>query len=303
MSDKLHRFFLGNLHIRGEWVSLKESWQEIQKNADYPPAVRQVLGEALAAVSLLAESLKFDGSLVLQIQGTQPVTMLVVQASSEGTIRGIAKWKNEVPDNATFQALFGAGTMVISIENNPKPGANRGERYQSLVSLEGDSLADCLKAYFAQSEQLETQLWFAVNDDTISGLMLQSIPSDDPLTDQEDNWNHASILADTVTQDELLRLDVEDLLHRLYHKEELRLYESKPINFECSCSQEKIESTVHALGETDANALLNEQGAISVDCEFCNRHYALDKVDIARIFSNAIVAHLNDDRDGKGVIH
>jgi len=300
MPDKLHRFFLENLHIRGEWISLKNSWKEIQKTANYPQPVLYVLGEALAAVSLLAESLKFDGSLVLQIQGTQPVTMLVVQASSEGTIRGIAKFQGEISENATFKELFGAGTMVISVENNPKPGAKKGERYQSLVSLEGDSLAECLKEYFSQSEQLETQLWLAVNDDTIAGLMLQSVPTEDQLIEQEDNWNHASILADTVTQDELLTLDVKDLLHRLYHEEDLRLYKSKPIRFECSCSQAKIENTIYSLGKDDANALIEEQGAISVDCEFCNKHYELDKVDIAKIFSNAIIA---DSNDGKGVVH
>lgn len=300
MPDKLHRFFLENLHIRGEWISLKNSWKEIQKTANYPQPVLHVLGEALAAVSLLAESLKFDGSLVLQIQGTQPVTMLVVQASSEGTIRGIAKFQGEISETATFKELFGAGTMVISVENNPKPGARQGERYQSLVSLEGNSLAECLKEYFSQSEQLETQLWLAVNDDTIAGLMLQSVPSDDQLIEQEDNWNHASILADTVTQDELLTLDAKDLLHRLYHEEDLRLYDGKPIHFECNCSQFKIENTIYSLGETDANALIEEKGVISVDCEFCNKHYELDKVDIAKIFSNSIIA---DSNDGKGVVH
>ena len=300
MADKLHRFFLENLHVRGEWVSLKDSWKEIQNASNYPEPVRNVLGQALAAVSLLAESLKFDGSLVLQIQGTQPVTMLVVQASSKGTVRGIAKWKDQIPEDASFQALFGAGTMVISIENKPKAGAKQGERYQSLVSLDGDSLADCLKSYFAQSEQLETQLWLAVDDDAVAGLMLQSLPNDDQLLNQVDNWDHASILADTVTHNELLELGVDELLHRLYHEENLRLYEGKPIQFECSCSQQKIENTVYSLGEADAKALLKEQGAITVDCEFCNKHYELDKVDIARLFSNAIIP---DSNDGKGVVH
>ncbi|MEE9445837.1 MAG: Hsp33 family molecular chaperone HslO, partial [Cocleimonas sp.] len=143
--DKLQRFLLENLHIRGEWVSLQTSWQTIQNTAHYPAPVRKVLGEALAAISLLAESLKFDGSLTLQIRGTQPVTMLVVQANSNGGIRGIAHWDGEILPESSFNELFGAGTMVISVENTPKKGAQKGERYQSLVSLEGASLAECFK--------------------------------------------------------------------------------------------------------------------------------------------------------------
>lgn len=301
MSDKLYRFLLENLHVRGEWVSLKHAWKEIQKTANYPKPVRYVLGEALAAVSLLAESLKFDGSLVLQIQGTQPVTMLVVQANSDGGIRGIAKWQGDIPEGASFNELFGSGTMVISVENKPKPGANQGERYQSLVSLEGESLAACLKEYFAQSEQLETQLWLAVDETSASGLMLQCVPSEEfSEVDQGDNWNHASILADTVSQDELLTLGVEELLHRLYHEENLHLFDGKLMHFECSCSQEKIENAIYALGEADANALIVEQGSISVDCEFCDKHYALDKVDVARIFSDATIV---DTNNGKGIVH
>ena len=304
MSDKLHRFFLENLNIRGEWVSLKKSWQEIQDSADYPTPVRRVLGEALAAVSLLAESLKFDGSLTLQIRGTHPVTMLVVQASSEGDIRGIAKWQGDVPDTATFSELFGAGTIVISVENKPKSGANQGEQYQSLASLEGDSLATCLKEYFAQSEQLETQLWLAVSDDTVAGLMLQSVPNDDKnkahanvdQIDQQNNWDHASILADSLSEDELLGLDVKTLLHRLYHEEDLRLYDAKSLRFKCSCSQRKIEQMIYALGETDANALLEEQGSISVDCEFCNKHYELDKIDVAKLFSGGMMPDLEAEK-------
>ncbi len=304
MSDTLHRFQLENLHVRGEWLSLSQSWQEIQSTTEYPPAISKVLGEALVAISLLSDSLKFDGSLVLQIHGTSPVSMLVVQATSDGTIRGLANWEGDIKPEADFKQLFQSadeksnGTMAISVE----PSSSQGERYQSLVSLEGDSLSECFTQYFAQSEQLNTRLWLAVDDNIAAGLMLQSLPSEE-LETQSDGWNHASILADTVTEQELLELPAEDLLHRLYHEEELRLYEAKPIRFECTCSQEKIEHTVHSIGKEEADSIIDEQGCISVDCDFCNAHYVLDSVDVARVFSDAEISIKTSDTDGTGSVH
>jgi molecular chaperone Hsp33 len=306
MPDKLHRFFIENLQVRGEWVSLSNAWQEVQKTADYPQPVRHVLGEALVAISLLAESLKFDGSLVLQIRGTSPVTMLVVQATADGAIRGIAHWDNEISDDASFNELFGAGTMVISVE----PGTSHGERYQSLVSLQGASLAECFCDYFAQSEQLKTKMWLAVNDETAAGLLLQSLPSKEDIHEaQTDNehWNHARILADTLSHEqgkqELLTLDVESLLYRLYHEEDIRLYEANPLRFECSCSQQKIESTIYSLGKEEAKSILEEQGSISIDCEFCNTHYQLDKVDVSRIFHQKGISVSNLDVTQNNNVH
>jgi len=302
MSDRLRRFQLENLHVRGEWLSLSQSWQEIQQTTEYPPAVRQVLGEALVAISLLAESLKFDGSLVLQIHGTTPVSMLVVQASSEGAIRGLANWQGEIDSNANFQDLFQKtdgkhqGTMVISVE----PNSNQGERYQSLVPLSGESLGDCFSTYFAQSEQLKTQLWLAVNEKIAAGLMLQSLPIDDSET-QSDGWEHAKILADTIKNSELLELESQELLHRLYHEEDLRLYDEKQLRFECTCSQEKIETTVRSIGIEEAKSIIAEQGSISVDCDFCNTNYVLDNVDVTRLFSEADVTVV--DPDGTGSVH
>jgi len=303
MSDSLHRFLIKNLHIRGEWVSLKSSWQEIQNTADYPKPVRNVLGEALVAITLLAESIKFDGSLIMQIRGTSPVTLLVVQASSDGAIRGIAHWEGDIPEDASFNELFGAGTMVISVENKPRKGQQQGERYQSLVSLEGSSLTECLSSYFAQSEQLKTAMWLAVSDEYAAGIMLQSLPEEESDSNQL-NWEHATILADTLNNDkgkqELLTLPAQELLYRLYHEEELILYDAKPIRFECSCSQQRIESTIYTLGEKEANSILEEQGSISIDCDFCNKHYQLDSIDVARVFHENAVA---GSSDGSGSVH
>ena len=299
MTNSLQRFTLENIHTRGEWVSLEETWQKIQDTTNYPPAVRNILGEAIAAISLLAESLKFDGSLTLQIRGTQPITMLVVQANSNAGIRGIAHWQGDIPDNAPFNQLFGAGTMVISVENTPKRGQQQGERYQSLVSLKGESLAECFKEYFTQSEQLKTQLWLAADETHAAGMMLQSLPEDElDKVAQADNWTHATVLAETIKKEELLNLGSKELLHRLYHDEDLRLYEAKPVHFECSCSQQKIEDTVYSLGEKEANEIIAEQGNISINCEFCNTRYQLESVDVKHLFSDNDETNnvINDDK-------
>ncbi len=306
MSDKLHRFFIENLQVRGEWVALTDAWQAIQKTANYPEPVRRVLGEALVAISLLAESLKFSGSLILQIRGTSPITLLVAQATADGAIRGIAHWDGIIADNASFHDLFGEGTMVISVE----PDASGGERYQSLVSLQGASLADCFSEYFAQSEQLKTKMWLAVNDQTASGLLLQSLPlendaQEDSQTGNE-HWNHATILADTLNSkqgaQELLTLDVKSLLYRLYHEEDLRLYDATPMRFECSCSQQKIENTIYSIGKKEADSIIQEQGSIQIDCEFCHTHYVLDNVDVSRIFhQDGISASPTDSAINKNV--
>ena len=296
MSDVLHRFQLENLHVRGEWVSLGESWREIQKTADYPKPVKQVLGEALVAISLLADSLKFDGSLIMQILGTLPLSMLVVQASSDGAIRGLANWQGDIPQEASFRDLFGeaTGTMVISVE----PNSNQGERYQSLVSLEGDSLAECFTQYFSQSEQLNTRLWMAVDDQFAAGLMLQSLPEEN-IQHQAEGWNRATILADTIRNIELVELDAQELLYRLYHEEDLRLYDAKMIRFECTCSQEKIEHTIRTIGKGEADSIIKERGNIEINCDFCNTKYVLDSIDVTRLFSDADVT----DITGTGSVH
>lgn len=304
MSDQLRRFILENLHVRGEWVVLESSWQEIQKTADYPKPVRHVLGEALAAISLLAESLKFDGSLILQIRGTKPVTMLVVQATSTGGLRGIAHWDGDIPEEATFNQLFGEGTIIISVEPS---SSGKGNRYQSLIALQGDSLADCLKDYFEQSEQLKTQLWLAVDDEKVAGLMLQALPrssqDDTQQVEQESSidtgWQHATVLADTIKDQELLNLDAKTLLHRLYHEDDVRLFDKNPLRFECTCSQVKIDNAIRSMGEVEALDIIKEQGSIQVDCEFCNTHYEFDKVDVEKLFiaEDVIVRPLHESDD------
>jgi len=282
MSDKSQRFLIDNTHIRGELVQLNEAWQALQATATYPAPIRKVLGEALAAISLLATTLKFKGSLILQINANAPVHMLVVQATSENTVRGLARWNAEIADDASYNDLFQEGRIIITVE--PSDG---GERYQSIVALSGESLADSLKSYFEQSEQLQTRLWLASNDQKAAGLLLQRLPNSDDSLAEEDNesWNRTLALSDTISAEELLTLDAETLLHRLYHEEDVRVFAQEAVTFKCQCSQEKVEAMIHSLGIKEARDIIEKQGSIEIDCEFCNTHYAVDHLDIERLFN------------------
>jgi len=274
--DSLHRFLIENTDVRGERVHLDQTWQQLLACADYPAPVKKVLGEALAAALLLSATLKYNGSLSLQINGAGAVNLLLIQASSAGTVRGLARWKH-IPQGDSLPDIFGEGHLVITIEPN-----DGGERYQGIVDLQEDSLTDALAVYFEQSEQLKTRLWLAVDDNSAAGILLQRLPNDDS---DDEGWNRSVSLAETLSSDELLSLDAETVLYRLFHEEQLRLFDAESIKFQCTCSQEKIEGMVASLGQQEAENMLKEHDEIAIDCEFCNQHYQLDGIDIKRIFA------------------
>lgn len=273
--DQLHRFLIENTNVRGELVHLNATWQAILERTEYPENVRKILGEALAACALLAATIKFDGSLILQIRGDGPLHMLVIQATSDGTMRAIARWHGDVPDHG-LKSIFGNGQMLITIE------PERGEPYQGIITLQGDYLNQALEAYFQQSEQLNTRLWLVSSSQACGGFLLQEMPGDNPDTDA---WDRTTHLASTLTSTELLQLSAKEFLHRLYHEEDVRLFKSAPLCFRCDCSRERISNMLISLGIDEVHSILEEQGNINVDCEFCNAHYSFDAVDIEALFA------------------
>ncbi|MDD3517846.1 MAG: Hsp33 family molecular chaperone HslO [Chromatiales bacterium] len=277
-NDTLHRFLLERTNVRGEWVHLDATWQALLERADYPPPVRRLLGEALAAVALLSATIKFDGSLILQVQGDGPLHLLVVQATGRRTLRGLARWNREVPEGVLRDA-FGDGRMVITID----AGQGR-ERYQGIVELIGDNLAQAIDGYFSQSEQLPTRLWLAADAEQAAGLLLQAMPGGDA---DPDAWNRAVVLADTVQAKELLQLPAETVLHRLYHEEDVRLLEGAPMSFRCGCSRERVAEMLRSLGEDEVQQVLVQEGQVEVHCEFCNARYVFDAVDAQQLFAAA----------------
>ncbi len=276
--DVARRFMLENADTRGEWVHLDDTWQAMLQRADYPPTIRKVLGEALAASVLLSATIKHKGSLILQIRGDGPVHLLVVQATPEGHVRGLAKWHTE-PESDTLDAIFGRANIVITLE-----AENANERYQGIIALEGDTLSTALEQYFLQSEQLPTRLWLHSDTQTSAGVLLQRLPSS---TQSDEDWERVGILLDTLTAEELVEVAAETLLLRLFHEEAPRVFAARHLAFQCSCSLEKIENTIKGLGETEAHAIIAEQGKIEVDCQFCNSRYVLDHVDVAALFAGA----------------
>ena len=274
--DTLRRFIFERLPVQGRHVHLDASWRATLERQDYPAPVRALLGEAMAAVVLLSATVKFDGNITLQILGTGPVHLLVVQCTSDLNLRGLARW-NGVPTALTFRELVGDGRLVMTIEQQGK-----AERYQSIVPLEGDSLSSSLESYFARSEQLATRLWLTAGDSSASGLLLQMLPDKQG---DSDAWQHVTVLGDTLKQAELTELSAQQILYRLYNEDDVRLFDGTPVAFRCQCSRDRIEDTLRGLGHDEVQSILKEQGRVDVDCEFCGRRYSLDLVDVESLFS------------------
>ncbi|SFK64135.1 Hsp33 family molecular chaperone HslO [Methylophaga sulfidovorans] len=288
-SDCLQRFIFDNAAIRGEWVNLQESWQEVLNRRDYPQALRNVLGEMMGAAALLTATVKITGRLVMQVRSEGPVSLMMVECTSKNTLRALAQWNDDIADDASLTDMMGGGTLAITIEQE---GAK--QPYQGVVSLQGDKLSETLESYFENSEQLATKIWLSANEHNVAGLFLQQLPSEEnQQVDAEEDWFRISQLAGTITDEELLTLESETLLHRLFNEEQVRLFEPTDLHFSCTCSRQRVEETIAMLGQEEADDIIATEGEIEVACEFCNQHYIFDKVDVAKLFNNT-VASLSD---------
>lgn len=287
MNDTLRRFLFEHAPIRGELVHLDQSWHTVLEKHDYPPLLRDIMGELIAAAVLLAATLKLKGALVLQIQGKGPIKLLVVECSGDLQLRATAKWEGEL--QGTLRELVGDGRFVITLD--PKDGA---QAYQGIVALEGGSVAEILQNYMTRSEQLETRLWLAADAKQATGMLLQKLPAQKE--QDADAWSRVTQLADTMKREELLELPAQELLHRLYNEEDVRLFDAQPVAFNCSCSREKVSAMLKMLGRDEVESILSEQGRIEIHCEFCNHRYEFDPVDAAQLFSAGYVTAASDTR-------
>ncbi len=275
--DKLHRFLFDKANIRGEIALLNDAWQTMLSNHEYPEVIRQHLGEVVAASVLLSATLKFEGSMTIQASGDGALNLMVVECRNDFGVRGVAKYHEPFSDEHDLKTLLGTGTLVITIEQ-----AKTSERYQGIVALEGDSIAEFLEGYLMRSEQLETRIFLAADEQAVGGLLLQQLPGQ---KEDDDSWDRITHLGSTIKAEEILGLDAKEILHRLYHEEDVRLFDSEPIHFECSCSREKVTNMLRSISHQEAAEIIQEQGRIAVDCEFCAKTYQFDEIDIAEIYS------------------
>jgi molecular chaperone Hsp33 len=278
--DTLQRFVFERARVRGELVRLDATWREMNRRGDYPAALEGPLGELTAACALMAATLDLDGGgLVLQIQSAGPVSLLVVDCRSDLSLRAMAKWEGDLSElgpEPSLRGLTSGGRCVLTLE----PGG-QGQVYQSVVPLDGDSVVEVLERYMQRSEQIETRFHLAAEASHARGVLLQRLPprgeSAGPEPDADpDLWNRSSMLLSTLTRDELLDLPGEKILRRLYHHEDLRVFESLPVRFACRCSRERVGSVLRMLGSGETRSLLEERAEIEVTCDYCRERYVFD---------------------------
>ena len=293
-TDYTQRFIFDDSDARGELVALERSYAEVLAKHPYPQPVAQLLGELMAAAALLVGTLKFDGLLILQARSEGPVPLLMVECSSEREIRGIARYHAEqIAADAGLAEMMPEGVLALTVD------PRQGQRYQGVVALDGADLSACFTNYFELSEQLGTRFWLKADSTRARGLLLQQLPAD-RLHDEDEraaSWQHITALAGTLSAEELLGLDNETILHRLYHEEAVRMFDIQPLRFRCSCSRERSGNALVSLGQEDAQQLVVEHGGhIEIDCQFCNERYLFDSADVTQLFAGAGVGTLSQTR-------
>ncbi|WP_167576528.1 Hsp33 family molecular chaperone HslO [Aeromonas taiwanensis] len=281
--DLLYRYLFEEYEVRGELVQLDHTYRHIIDAQNYPVQVQQLLGELLVATSLLTATLKFEGSITVQLQGDGPVRLAVINGDNNQQLRGVARYEGELPSDGKLQSLIGNGQLVITIT------PEQGERYQGIIALEADTLAACLEQYFAQSEQLATRLWIRTGhhegQPRAAGILLQELPAQSE--DHSEDFDHLVQLTSTIKDEELFGLEAEEILYRLYHQDKVRVFDPQAIEFRCTCSRARCEGALLQIEKQEAVAMVQELGKIDMHCDYCGAHYEFDGIDIETLFSRA----------------
>jgi molecular chaperone Hsp33 len=286
-SDLVRRFVLERHPIRGHAVRLSKAWSSLREHQDYPPAVQQLLGEAVGAALLLAATLKFDGTLTLQLQGKGLVNLLVAQCTHDFRVRGMAR-HDPIGGEAGFRSLAGEGQIVVTVE-----ATDRASSYQGVVPITGNSLAESLEAYFEHSEQLPTRVLLAASAGVVAGMLVQRIPGVGGTQAQIDEaaleaaWRKAEDAMSSLARGTLLEDDVEQRLVNMFGVDEVRVFAGHDVKFECRCSRERVANVLRSLGVEEVRSVIAEQGTCTVTCEFCQKPYKFDAIDVEHLFDDA----------------
>lgn len=288
-ADIRTRFIFDDMPVRGLHVRLENVWKHIVGQKHYPAAIHRALGELLAAGALLSGNLKTDGTLIVQVQGQGRLKMLVVEATSDQTVRATARWDEtaEINDDESLTDLLGSNSVFV-LTLQPKDA----EPWQGVVPLEGGSIAQMLINYTKRSEQLDTQIVLASSDDACGGLLVQRLPETEP---DAASWEHVGTLVQTLTPEELSELDAQHVLYRLFHETPPRVFDPESIEFACTCSRGKVSDMLLMLGGEEVGGVVAEQGSIQIDCDFCHTKYVFDETDVNALFGADVVNAVLDE--------
>lgn len=299
MTDHLKKYLLEDRTVRVQAVRLHDTWRAAQVNHQYPPAITRLLGELVAAATLLAANLKFEGALVLQMQGDGPIALLVVECRADLSLRATVKLREEyvVPDTGSLQSLVnpgGKGRFIVVLD--PQSRHTGQQAYQGIVPIEGDTVADVLEHYMKASEQLDTRMWLSADGDHAAGMLVQRLPDNGGsaaragISEEEaveaaaETWRRTVHLASTLKREELLELDTDTLVHRLFWEETLVAFDPQTVQWHCPCTRERVAEMLRMLGRDEVEDILEEQGKVDVACDFCGKPYHFDAVDCAELF-------------------
>ena len=312
--DALLRFLLETSGVRGVLVRLTDTWAAVRERTDYPTSVAACLGETLAATALMTGHAKVDGRLSVQLRGTGALRSLFAECTRDGTLRGLVHYSEPLPEPLGPRA-FGEGSMLAITIENVAIGGRDGMRYQGLVDLDADTMAEAFEGYFAQSEQLPTRILLATNGQVATGLMVQKLPGSE--VDDADGWQRAIAIFETLGCGELLATAPHELLFRLFHEDDVRVLDARPLRFGCSCSRERVAAMLQSLGREEALAAVQEDahvavasalasaagegrsrhpdphdtrasthpaGVAEVSCQFCGQAYRLPRDEVLALF-------------------
>lgn len=279
MSNYVQRFLLENLDIRGAVVHLDTVWQDMLAGRNYPLPVTQLLGEMCAVTLLLGENLKQSGRLTIQLTGNGPVSMLVLDCTESLQLRGMAKCESRI-ENQPVPDLLGNGQLILTLDM-----PSMRESYQSIVPLDGNTIAEIFEHYFKQSEQLPSRMFIVTTHNAIFGLLLQKLPNAD--LQDPDGWTRVEALAATLYEHQLFDLSAEEILIRLFYEETIRIFDTRNVQYGCQANPAKIYAMLRSLGRKEVDAILQEFGEVVVNDDICNREYRLDALAVDAVFKDA----------------
>lgn len=267
------------LPVRGALIHMGRSWRRMQRDHDYDALLTETLGHAAAATGLIAQSLKFDGAITLQLQGKGALQMLIMQCTSEMHMRGMASAEADHPAT-NFVELAGDAHCAITVDNGDRP-------YQGIVAIDGDSLSSSLEHYFDRSVQVPSHVALVANKQVAGGLLLQQMPGQEI---DEDDWTRLRFLAETLSTKDFEGEAGIGLVGKLFSEDDVRVHAARTVEFRCRCSNQKVEDVLKMIGEKESRSVLEEQGQIEVVCEYCGEKRLFDSVDVTRLFSDNVVS-------------